>query len=90
MTDKTTDELRAIYLEMAPYKYDTNVSQHFTDQELKKIKAYGYWFSAIWSDKIPLKTDKLKHFYLSKNELCDDRNQMEQLWYKYTLLTVPF
>jgi len=84
------DELREKYLNMAPYSYDVTVKSHFTDQEIDAIEKYGHWFEAIWRDQVPLVTDKLRHFYLAKNRLCDSRTKMEDLWFRYTKLKFPF
>ncbi len=73
------DQIRATYLQKAPYQYDPTVRPHFTDQEIEAIEKYGSWFEAIWEGRVPLATDKLKHFYLAKNRLFRERTKMEDI-----------
>ena len=84
------DVLRQRYLQQAPFRYDPAVKPHFSDEELDAIEKYGYWFEAIWNDQVPLETDKLKHFYLAKSKQIDSRSRLEDLWYRYNDLIVPF
>ena len=84
------DQLREKFLGMAPYDFDTTVESHFTVNEITAIKKYGDWLNAIWMGRVPLETDKLQHFYLAKNKLCDSRTGIENLWFKYKQLEIPF
>jgi uncharacterized protein YifE (UPF0438 family) len=84
------DQLRETYLQQAPYQYDPTVRPHFTGQEIEAIEKYGNWFEAIWEDRVPLATDKIKHFYLAKNRLFSERTKMEEIWFRYTSLRIPF
>jgi uncharacterized protein YifE (UPF0438 family) len=84
------DTLRDHYLSKGPLPYDLTVKKHFTVSELAAIEKYGHWFSAIWEDQVPLASDKLKHFYLAKNKLFDSRTRLENLWFRYDSLVVPF
>ena len=61
-----------------------------TDKEQADIAKYGNWFQAIWNDKVPLVTDKLKRFYDAKNTNSTDRTKYEELWYQYKLRELPF
>ena len=90
MTTTNADQLRDQYLGMAPFNYDLTVQSHFTQPELQAIEKYGHWFNAIWDDRVPLSTDKLKHFYLAKNKLFDSRTKLEALWFRYKQLELPF
>jgi len=90
MNTANVDQLREKYLSMAPFNYDPTVKAHFTDQELQAIEKYGNWFNAIWEDRVPLATEKLKHFYLAKNKLFDSRTPMEDLWFRYKQHELPF
>jgi hypothetical protein len=84
------DDLRNKYIEKAPYPYDLTVKAHFSEQELATIVMYGFWFDAIWKDQVPLITDKLKHFYLAKSRQFDSKTKIEELWFRYNDLIVPF
>jgi len=85
------DELRQTYLNMPPYTYDVaNIDDIFTEEEKADIRRYGNWFDAIWSDQVPLTSDKLKRFYDAKFDDCKVRNKYEELWYQYKKRECPF
>ena len=86
-----TDKLRQHYLTMPHYHFDMTIDDyHFSDKDISVIIKYGNWFQAIWDKKVPLETDKLKHFYVSKNPKFDGRTKYEELWYQYKKLELPF
>lgn len=87
---ESIEQLRESYLGQSPYPYDVTVEGHFTEQELEAIRMYGHWFNAIWEDRVPLITEKLKHFYLAKNRLFDERTKVEDLWFRYKSFELPF
>jgi hypothetical protein len=85
------NELRQQYLEMAPYPFDGTIREGiFTTDEKAAIIKYGHWFEAIWNDKVPLTTDKLKKFRRAKELDPSDRNKWEALWVRYDLERCPF
>ena len=86
-----TEKLRQHYLSMPHYHFDmTIVDCNFSDNDQADIAKYGNWFQAIWSDKVPLVTDKLKRFYAAKNPNAKDSGKYEELWYQYKLRELPF
>jgi len=86
-----TDKLRQHYLSIPHYHFDMTIDDyHFSDKEQADIAKYGNWFQAIWNDKVPLVTDKLKSFYAAKNPNCTNRGKFEELWYQYKLRELPF
>lgn len=54
------------------------------------IRKYGNWLAAIWDGKVPLETEKLKHFFAAKQAGFQGRTRIEDLWYRYKLAEVPF
>jgi hypothetical protein len=85
------DELRQKYLSMAPYPIDETIRQEiFTSDEIAGIHKYGYWFEAIWNDKVPLATDKLKSFHQAMKMAPSDRGKWEDLWVRYDRERCPF
>lgn len=78
------DELRQDYLNKAAYPFDGIIREgFFTSDEKAAINKYGHWFEAIWNDKVPLTTDKLKKFRRAKELDPSDRNKWEALWIRY-------
>lgn len=85
------DELRQKYLNKAPYPIDGTIREGiFTPEEIAGINKYGHWFQAIWDDKVPLTTDKLKRFRRAKELDPSNRNKWEDLWVRYDLERCPF
>jgi hypothetical protein len=81
-----TDKLRQHYLSMPCYHFDMMIDDYpFSNKEQGDIAKYGNWFQAIWDDKVPLVTDKLKSFYAAKNPNCAVRGKFEELWYQYKI-----
>jgi len=86
-----TDKLRQYYLTMPHYHFDMTIDDYqFSDKDQSDIAKYGNWFQAIWNDKVPLVTNKLKHFYAAKNPNFKGRGKYEELWYQYKLRELPF
>ena len=86
-----TDKLRQYYLTAPHYHFDMTIDDYpFSDKDQADIAKYGNWFQAIWDDKVPLVTDKLKSFYVAKKSNCSDRGKFEELWYQYKLRELPF
>jgi len=86
-----TDKLRQHYLTMPHYHFDMTIDDyHFSDKDQADIAKYGNWFQAIWSDNVPLVTDKLKRFYAAKNPNTKDRGKYEELWYQYKKRELSF
>jgi len=77
---------------MPHYHFDTTIDEnyHFSDKEQADIAKYCNWFQAIWNDKVPLVTDKLKRFYAAKNPNFKDRGKYEELWCQYKSRELPF
>ncbi len=90
MTTTDIDALRAEYLAMDPYPVDVLEPDQFSDNEINAIETYGNWLNAIWEGRVPLTTDKLKHFYLAKNKMFTPRTGIESLWFRYKQLETPF
>lgn len=87
----TIDRLRQHYLNMAPYEFDHAIPEGlFSDDEIRIVKSYGHWFEAIWEDKVPLETDKLRHFYAAKDLNFSDRTRIEDIWFRYEREKCPF
>lgn len=87
----STDKLRQHYLNLPYYHFDITIDDfYFSDQDQIDIAKYGNWFQAIWDDKVPLVTDKLKSFYAAKESSCTDRGRFKELWYQYKLCELPF
>ena len=85
------DELRLHYLNKAPYPIDGMIPKGvFTQDEELAIQKYGYWFEAIWSDKVPLTTDKLKNFANARKLDPSERTKWEKLWIRYDQERCPF
>ena len=85
------DELRKYYLQKAPYPYDRFIEHGaFTSDELAAIQKYGWWFEAIWNNKVPLNTKKLKSFHSARKKNRSERTKWEDLWVRYDQERCPF
>lgn len=84
------DKLREKYLSMPAYSVELMDEGLFNQEELKELAKYGNWFEAICSGKIPLKTEKLKHFNKAQETGYEPKSRLERLWYRYQQAKIPF
>jgi uncharacterized protein YifE (UPF0438 family) len=90
MNSQEIDTLRQQYC-ATPHVFDDFVSRgQFSEKEIRLITEYGSWFDAIWSDDIPLVTDKLRHFHAARAHGFEGRTSVEEVWFRYDSLRIPF
>ncbi|MCP4596141.1 hypothetical protein [Neptuniibacter sp.] len=74
-----------------PHEFDAFVPKDkFSAKEIQLITQYGNWFDAIWRGDVPLVTDKLRHFYAARSRNCVGRTGVEEVWFRYDSLRIPF
>lgn len=91
-TEKSIDQLRERFIQMGPFPIDPICNRDlFTQEEIATLKKYGYWFEAMAYGKVPLVTEKQKHFVKAQKKGYEPKNRIESLWFRYTDATkAPF